>query len=178
MTLFRTNSDQSMKLSSIATSDTSNDTERSPSIETHVCLIDDANTNENFKNLKALNLSIVTSKDGHEYLNDDDDSHYETIFIISNFERNIFHELKQTLIRILGPPVIAAAVQTNKPLPYNSQPLYCTCMQGLNLCFTNFETKEHLSQLVVLCHNMGACIRKDMTSKIDFLNTNSLYGPK
>jgi len=54
MALFRTNSDQSMKLSSTATSDTSNDSERHPSIETRVCLIDDANKDENLKkNLKV-----------------------------------------------------------------------------------------------------------------------------
>ena len=60
-----------------------------------------------------MNLAIVTSKDGHEYL-DDEDSYYETIFIVSDFESSIFNELKQTHIRILGPPVIYAAIQTNK----------------------------------------------------------------
>lgn len=51
-------------------------------------------------------------------------------------------------------------------------------MQGLNLCFTNFKTKEHLAHLVTLCHYMGACVRRDMSSKIDFLVTNVLHGPK
>ena len=51
-------------------------------------------------------------------------------------------------------------------------------MQGLTLCFTNFETKEHLAHLVTLCHYMGASIRKEMSLKIDYLITNSLHGPK
>ena len=53
------------------------------------------------------------SKDGHEYLDDDDDSIFETIFIIDDFESEIFNELKQTRIRILGPPVIFAVAQLN-----------------------------------------------------------------
>jgi len=77
----------------------------------------------------------VTSKDGHEYLDDDDDSHYETIFIISDFERNIFHELKQTHIRILGPPVIAAVVQTNK---VSVTPFPCPFLAKLHSCLFIF----------------------------------------
>lgn len=52
------------------------------------------------------------SKDGHEYL-DDDDSLFETIFIIDDFESDLFNDLKQTRIRILGPPVIFAVAQLN-----------------------------------------------------------------
>ena len=61
-----------------------------------------------------LNFTIVTSKDGHEYLDDDDDSYYETVFIISDFESKEFNDLKQTHIRIVGPPVITTIAETNK----------------------------------------------------------------
>ena len=53
------------------------------------------------------------SKDGHEFL-DADESCYETVFVIADFDSSLFHDLKQTHIRILGPPVISAVAQTNK----------------------------------------------------------------
>ena len=62
---------------------------------------------------QGLDITFVTSNDGHEYL-DQDDSCYETVFIISDFESNIFNELKQARIRILGPPVIAAVALSNE----------------------------------------------------------------
>uniref|UniRef100_H2YI26 DH domain-containing protein n=1 Tax=Ciona savignyi TaxID=51511 RepID=H2YI26_CIOSA len=149
-----------------------------PSIETRVCLIGSAINNEKLiKQLKELNIPYLTSTDGMEYA-EEDDPYYETVFIMDDFDGKIFDTLKSTDNRILGAPVIGTIVATNEPLPYTSRPLYCTCMQGLNLCFTNFKTKEHLAHLVTLCHYMGACIRKDMSSKIDYLVTNTLHGPK
>ena len=50
MALPRVASEQSIKLSSTTTSDTSNDTDRHPSIETRVCLIGDSCHNEDLKN--------------------------------------------------------------------------------------------------------------------------------
>ncbi|XP_076805982.1 protein ECT2-like isoform X2 [Clavelina lepadiformis] len=179
MEISQASSNQSLKLSSTTTSDASNDVhERHPSIETRVCLVGAVTKNEDLKEkLKDLKIPYLISNDGKEY-KDEDDPYFETIFILEDFEGELFEELKRSDNRLLGPPVISSIAVTNEPLPYTCRPLYCTCMHGLNLCFTNFKTKDHLAHLVTLCHYMGACIRKDMSAKIDFLVTNSLHGPK
>nr|CAB3240785.1 protein ECT2 [Phallusia mammillata] len=172
-------SEQSLKtLSSTSNSDVSSDlSNRHASIETRVCLVGKSANNNKLKSmLEDLKIPFLVSTNGKEY--EDEDPMFETIFILEEFEGEDFIRLKQTDNRILGPPVINTIAATKEPLPYTSRPLFCTCMQGLNLCFTNFKTKEHLAHLVTLCHYMGACIRKDISSKIDFLVTNTLHGPK
>ena len=63
MALFRASSDQSIKLSSTATSDASNDSERHHSIETRVCLIEEASMNEDLKkHLKVCDFASVCNR--------------------------------------------------------------------------------------------------------------------
>ncbi|XP_078493396.1 protein ECT2 isoform X4 [Ciona intestinalis] len=176
-------SNHSIKLSSSNASNTESvvnvdHSERHPSIETRVCVVGSAvNNGKLLEQLKKLDIPYLTSVDGMEYA-EEEDPYYETVFIMDEFNGETFNNLKNSDCRILGAPVINTIMATNEPLPYTSRPLYCTLMQSLNLCFTNFKTKEHLAHLVTLCHYMGACIRKDMSSKIDFLVTNTLHGPK
>lgn len=124
-----------------------------------------------------IDIPYLSSKDGSEYA-DCDDPRYETVFVMEDFEGEVFSHLKHSDNRVLGSPVVMHVAATNEPLPYTYRPQYCSSMQGLNVCFTNFKTKEHLTRLITLCHYMGACVKKDISSKIDFLVTNVLHGPK
>lgn len=172
-------SDQSLKLSTTTCSELSTMNMMQPaSIATRVCLVADASDNiEVIQALRNINIPYVVSKDGLEYI-DNDDHHYETVFVLEEFEGDIFLNLKHSGHRVLGSPVIIHVAHTNEPLPYTYRPQYCSCMRGLSLCFTNFKTKEHLTRLVTTCHYMGACIKRDISAKIDFLVTNILHGPK
>nr|XP_039252032.1 protein ECT2-like [Styela clava] len=175
-------SDHSLKLSATASSEISAmNFMKSPnhsSVEPRVCLVDSAaNNSELIQALNNINIPFVASKDGSEYIDLEDDQ-YETIFVLEEFDSEYFNNLKHSVHRVLGSPVIMHVALTNEPLPYTYRPQYCSCMQGLNLCFTNFKTKEHLTRLVTTCHYMGACIKKDMSAKIDFLVTNGFHGPK
>ncbi|KDR08513.1 protein ECT2 [Zootermopsis nevadensis] len=51
-------------------------------------------------------------------------------------------------------------------------------MSGLVICFTGFRKKDELNRLIMLIHNMGGSIRRDMVSKVTHLIANSCGGDK
>lgn len=64
--------------------------------------------------LQQLKTPCVLSATGEEYMNED--PYYETIFVLNDFEGDLFDMLRKTDSRILGPPVIRAVAATNEVL--------------------------------------------------------------
>lgn len=60
-----------------------------------------------------MKIPFVTSQAGVEYAYEDD-PYFETIFVLEQFEGDVFNNLKSTDNRILGPPVINAIAETNE----------------------------------------------------------------
>ena len=63
MALSRAASEQSVKLSSTATSNASDNTEHHSSIETRVCLIGEAGANENLRTKLKVNINLFQNCD-------------------------------------------------------------------------------------------------------------------
>ncbi|KAI0240758.1 Protein ECT2 [Lamellibrachia satsuma] len=124
---------------------------------------------------KFTGSAVLYSDTGFEYMNNTDD---DTVFVLENFDGDIFQQLRRARCRILGPPVIIRCAQDGERLPSNQRPLYCTAMHQLILCFTGFKVKEDLSRLADLIHHMGGSIRKDFSFRITHLVANCTSGEK
>jgi len=109
---------------------------------------------------------------------DQDDVRFETVFVLENFEGPVFDDLKTYGNRILSESIVSQTFKTKQPLPYSNRPLFCTWMVGVTICFSNFKSKKAVSDLVDICHHMGAIVKKDMTAKVDVLVTNHPKGSK
>ncbi|KAI8498895.1 Protein T2 [Branchiostoma belcheri] len=149
-------------------------------VETRVCLVGpDVQGNQALtKALQKLNLPVVKSSTGEEYMTDSDD--YDTVFVLAEFEGPGFEALHKSDLRsrVLGPSAVVRYAEMGDGLPSVQRPLYCTSMKDLILCFTGFRQKEQLSRLVDLVHFMGGSIRKDFSTKVTHLVANSTSGDK
>lgn len=96
-------------------------------------------------NLRAIaekfDVSVVTSKDGQDFAND---TTCTTIFVLDNFEGDVYNKLYKTKQPLLGPPALKQLAQKNEKLPNNTRPLYNLAMTGVVVCFTGFRNKEEL----------------------------------
>lgn len=90
---------------------------------------------------QSFGVSIVTSDTGFEYAAD---TNCSTIFIIDNFDGEIFDTLYKSKHPILGPPAIQQLTNKNDKLPNNIRPLYTLSMVGVVVCFTGFRDRDNL----------------------------------
>lgn len=134
-----------------------------------MCIVGSLRNDKNFIQIaESFNVPIVYSKDGLEYT--DDDNHYDTGFVLAQFEGECYNKLRKAEYRIWGPTaVLALAKKREQALPLNVRPLYCTAMQNLIICFTGFRVKEELCSLVEMVHHMGGTIRKEISPKVTHL---------
>uniref|UniRef100_A0A4W3GHJ6 Epithelial cell transforming 2 n=1 Tax=Callorhinchus milii TaxID=7868 RepID=A0A4W3GHJ6_CALMI len=145
-----------------------------PPIETRVVLAGETGKNEDLlQALQELKISFIKSE-GAEDFGHEENAEFETLYVLGEFEGQIYDTLRKTDGRILGPPVVLHCAQKGEPLPFTSRPLYCTGMLNLVLCFTGFR-KENL---VTLVHHMGGTIRKEYTGKVTHLVAKSTQSDK
>lgn len=90
---------------------------------------------------QSFGVSIVTSETGIEFARDRSCS---TIFVVNDFENDVYDTLYKSKHPILGPPAIQQLAIKNDKLPNNIRPLYTTAMVGAVVCFTGFRNKEDL----------------------------------
>lgn len=90
---------------------------------------------------QAFGVSIVTSKTGEEYARDHSCS---TIFVIDNFNGDIYENLYKSRHPLLGPPALQQLANKNEKLPNNTRPLFNLAMLGVVVCFTGFRNKDDL----------------------------------
>eukprot|EP00062_Callorhinchus_milii_P000710 gi/632935175/ref/XP_007888125.1/ PREDICTED: protein ECT2 [Callorhinchus milii] len=148
-----------------------------PPIETRVVLAGETGKNEDLlQALQELKISFIKSE-GAEDFGHEENAEFETLYVLGEFEGQIYDTLRKTDGRILGPPVVLHCAQKGEPLPFTSRPLYCTGMLNLVLCFTGFR-KEKLLSLVTLVHHMGGTIRKEYTGKVTHLVAKSTQSDK
>ncbi|KAM4771643.1 protein ECT2 isoform 2-T2 [Rhinophrynus dorsalis] len=152
--------------------------EEMPQIETRVVLVEDAGKNEELiKALEEIKVPCIKTDSVEEFA-DVDAPEFESVYVISDFQKPAYRFLYKADCRVLGPPIIFYCAQKGEPLPFTSRPLYCASMLNLVLCFTGFRRKEELVKLVNLVHHMGGTIRKDFSSKVTHLIANSTHGDK
>ncbi|XP_037326575.2 protein ECT2 isoform X1 [Pungitius pungitius] len=119
---------------------------------------------------------IVT--DSVQEFADGENTDFETVFVLTDFDSPNYNYLYKRDNRIVGPPVVLHCAAKEEPLQFSCRPLYCTTMLNLSLCFTGFRNKEEMKKLVNLVHHMGGTIRKDFSTKVTHLVAYSTHGEK
>uniref|UniRef100_A0A6Q2Y476 Epithelial cell transforming 2 n=1 Tax=Esox lucius TaxID=8010 RepID=A0A6Q2Y476_ESOLU len=123
-----------------------------------------------------INISCIKTDDVKEF-GDGENTEFETVFVLEDFDSSDYSYLYKHDNRIVGPPVVLHCALREEPLPFFSRPLYSTTMLHLSLCFTGFRNKEEV-KLVNLVHHMGGAIRKDFSAKVTHLIAYSTHGEK
>ncbi|XP_061194759.1 protein ECT2-like isoform X2 [Saccostrea echinata] len=125
--------------------------------------------------LKTLGVKTRLSETGMDFIHMA--SEIETVFVLSEFGGDVFHNLYKAEANIVGPPVILLCAKENKEIPCHSRPLYCTAMEGVILCFTGLD-KQEARPLAEIVHHMGGSVRRDVSSKVTHLIADCTDGPK
>ncbi|XP_029906259.1 protein ECT2 isoform X2 [Myripristis murdjan] len=128
-----------------------------------------------------VNMDINTPfimTDSVQEFGDGENTDFETVFVLADFDSPDYSYLYKRDNRIVGPPMVLHCAAKEEPLPFSCRPLYSTTMLNLTLCFTGLRNKEEMKNLVNLVHHMGGTIRKDFSTKITHLIAYSTHGEK
>nr|XP_023015311.1 protein ECT2 isoform X2 [Leptinotarsa decemlineata] len=148
----------------------------SSNLDSRLCLVGNLSKDLKLRSVAdTFGIPVVTSKDGQEFAQDDS---CHTIFVLENFEGDVFNRLNKLRLPLLGPPALQQLAARKEKLPDNTRPLYTLAMTGVVVCFMGFRNKDELTMLVPLIHHMGGSIRKDMSAKVTHLIANSCGGEK
>ncbi|KAJ4943235.1 hypothetical protein JOQ06_005740 [Pogonophryne albipinna] len=132
--------------------------------------------------IKSLvNMDINTPcimTDSIQEFADGENTDFETVFVLTDFDSPDYSYLYKRDNRIVGPPVVLRCAAKGEPLQFSCRPLYSATMLNLSLCFTGFRNKEEIKNLVNLVHHMGGTIRKDFSTKVTHLIAYSTHGEK
>uniref|UniRef100_A0A3P8XZ88 Epithelial cell transforming 2 n=1 Tax=Esox lucius TaxID=8010 RepID=A0A3P8XZ88_ESOLU len=128
------------------------------------------------RSLPEVKYCVRFTDDVKEF-GDGENTEFETVFVLEDFDSSDYSYLYKHDNRIVGPPVVLHCALREEPLPFFSRPLYSTTMLHLSLCFTGFRNKEEV-KLVNLVHHMGGAIRKDFSAKVTHLIAYSTHGEK
>uniref|UniRef100_A0A8C4EG77 Epithelial cell transforming 2 n=1 Tax=Dicentrarchus labrax TaxID=13489 RepID=A0A8C4EG77_DICLA len=124
-----------------------------------------------------INTPCIITDNVQEF-GDGENTDFETVFVLTDFDSPDYSYLYKRDNRIIGPPVVLHCAAKEEPLQFSCRPLYCTTMLNLSLCFTGFRNKEEMKNLVNLVHHMGGTIRKDFSTKVTHLIAYSTHGEK
>ncbi|XP_056271042.1 protein ECT2 isoform X2 [Pseudoliparis swirei] len=149
-----------------------------PKVETRVVLVGAAGRNGALvKALQEINTPYIMTDNVKEF-GDGENTDFETVFVLTDFDSPDYNYLYKHDNRIVGPPVVLHCASKEESLQFSCRPLYCTTMLNLSLCFTGFRNKEEVKNLVNLVHHMGGIIRKDFSTKVTHLIAYSTHGEK
>ncbi|XP_060887238.1 protein ECT2 isoform X2 [Labrus mixtus] len=149
-----------------------------PKVETRVVLVGEAGRNGALvKALQDINTPCLITDSVQEF-GDGENTDFETVFVLTDFDCPEYSYLYKRDNRIVGPPVVLHCAAKDEPLQFSCRPLYSTTMLNLSLCFTGFRNKEEMKNLVNLVHHMGGTIRKDFSTKVTHLIAYSTHGEK
>uniref|UniRef100_A0A3Q1GSW5 Epithelial cell transforming 2 n=1 Tax=Acanthochromis polyacanthus TaxID=80966 RepID=A0A3Q1GSW5_9TELE len=149
-----------------------------PKVETRVVLVGEAGRNGALvKALQDINTPFIMTDNIQEFA-DGENTDFETVFVLKDFDSPDYSYLYKRDNRIVGPPVVLHCAAKEEPLHFSCRPLYSTTMLNVSLCFTGFRNKEEMKNLVNLVHHMGGTIRKDFSTKVTHLIAYSTHGEK
>uniref|UniRef100_A0AAQ5X5N1 Epithelial cell transforming 2 n=1 Tax=Amphiprion ocellaris TaxID=80972 RepID=A0AAQ5X5N1_AMPOC len=141
----------------------------------------EAGTEEKMMIKSIVNMDINTPfimTDNVQEFADGENTDFETVFVLKDFDSPDYSYLYKRDNRIVGPPVVLHCAAKEEPLHFSCRPLYSTTMLNVSLCFTGFRNKEEMKNLVNLVHHMGGTIRKDFSTKVTHLIAYSTHGEK
>ncbi|XP_037075712.1 protein ECT2-like isoform X2 [Pollicipes pollicipes] len=123
---------------------------------------------------ESLNLPI-SSKSVEECLAD---SEFETIFLVKEFDGELFTHLVDSDGIVLGRPALLDIVARGIPMPNLSRPLFSAAMKDVTMCFTGFRMRQQLKRLVDLVHHLGGSVRREVGPNITHVVANACSGDK
>uniref|UniRef100_A0A665WQW0 Epithelial cell transforming 2 n=1 Tax=Echeneis naucrates TaxID=173247 RepID=A0A665WQW0_ECHNA len=124
-----------------------------------------------------INTPCIMADNAQEF-GDEENTDFETVFVLTDFDSADYTYLYKRDNRIVGPPVVLYCAAKEEPLQFSCRPLYSTTMLNVSLCFTGFRNKGEMKNLVNLVHHMGGTIRKDFSTKVTHLIAYSTHGEK
>ncbi|KAM7388774.1 hypothetical protein PAMP_024924 [Pampus punctatissimus] len=87
---------------------------------------------------------------------DGENTDFETVFVLSDFDSPDYSYLYKHDNRIVGPPVVLHCAAREEPLPFSCRPLYSTTMLNLALCFTGFRNKDEIKGFMAPSYTVGS----------------------
>lgn len=90
---------------------------------------------------ESFRVPVLTSADGKDYAQD---FSFNTMFVLDNFEGDIYNYLYKQKQSILGHIALQQLANKNELLPDNTRPLFNLAMTGVVVCFTGFRNKDVL----------------------------------
>ncbi|EDV96869.1 GH16512 [Drosophila grimshawi] len=143
---------------------------------TRICLVGEAGKDEGtLQAAESFGLPVIQSETGLDIIND---MEWRTLYVLTDFEDEIFDAIHKQKECILGPPALKYAAEMKQTLGQNTRPIYNYAMRGVVTCFTGIRKKDELTRLVNLIHSMGGCIKKDLNTKTTHLICNHSGGEK
>nr|XP_012145489.1 PREDICTED: DNA topoisomerase 2-binding protein 1 [Megachile rotundata]XP_012145498.1 PREDICTED: DNA topoisomerase 2-binding protein 1 [Megachile rotundata] len=99
------------------------------------------------------------------------------VFVMEEFEGDIFEQLKTFKCPIIGPRCLLICFINGEPIPEGNNPVYTTAMRGLCICASGLppEEKDHITKLV---EYMGGIFTKQLRSRVTHLVTGSVMSAK
>uniref|UniRef100_A0A674N3V1 Epithelial cell transforming 2 n=1 Tax=Takifugu rubripes TaxID=31033 RepID=A0A674N3V1_TAKRU len=146
----------------------------------HICVVSSKlypHALRTFSVIRDISVPCMAT-DNVEEFGDAENTDFETVFVLAEFDCPQYQYLYKRDNRIVGPPVVLQCAMKDEPLLFSCRPLYSTTMIHLSLCFTGFRDKEEMKNLVNLVHHMGGTIRKDFSTKVTHLIAHSTHGEK
>lgn len=99
------------------------------------------------------------------------------VFVLAQFEGELFEQLQLTKALVLGPPCIVACLQENAPVPLGSSPIYATAMRDLQISASGISSKEK-EDIKKLIHWMGGHYFQNFGRNITHLISNTIKSNK
>lgn len=107
-----------------------------------ICLIGSLTNDSTLRAVaESFRVPILTSEDGKEYAQD---FSFNTMFVLDNFEGDIYNYLYKQKQSVLGPIALQQLANKNEPLPDNTRPLFNLAMTGVVVCITGFRNRDEL----------------------------------
>ncbi|KAF0304718.1 Protein ECT2 [Amphibalanus amphitrite] len=117
----------------------------------------------------------ITTKSIEECLAD---TEYETIFLVREFDGDLYTHLVDSEGVVVGRPALLDIVARHIPMPNLARPLYSAAMKDVTMCFTGFRMRQQLKRLVDLVHHLGGSVRREVGPNITHVVANACSGDK
>ncbi|XP_043209980.1 protein ECT2-like isoform X9 [Amphibalanus amphitrite] len=117
----------------------------------------------------------ITTKSIEECLAD---TEYETIFLVKEFDGDLYTHLVESEGVVVGRPALLDIVARHIPMPNLARPLYSAAMKDVTMCFTGFRMRQQLKRLVDLVHHLGGSVRREVGPNITHVVANACSGDK
>ncbi|ALC49297.1 mus101 [Drosophila busckii] len=99
------------------------------------------------------------------------------VFVLAQFEGDLFEQLQASKAQVLGPPCIVECVRKCEPIPLGSSAVYSTAMSGLQISASGINSQEK-DELKKLINWMGGHYFQNFGRNVTHLISNTIKSNK